>query len=45
MTLSPSDLARLDLAVKQDDSPYTTFAVSPATPVALESEGGDPADR
>jgi phosphatidylglycerophosphate synthase len=29
MTLSASDRARLDLAVKQDDSPYTTFAVSP----------------
>jgi phosphatidylglycerophosphate synthase len=29
MTLSPSDRARLDLAVKQDDSPFTTFAVSP----------------
>jgi hypothetical protein len=29
MTLSAADRARLDLAVKQDDSPYTTFAVSP----------------
>jgi hypothetical protein len=29
MTLSPSDRTRLNLAVKQDDSPYTTFAVSP----------------
>ena len=29
MTLSPADRARLKLAVKQDDSPYTTFAVSP----------------
>jgi hypothetical protein len=28
ITLSPSDRARLDLAVKQDD-PYTTFAVAP----------------
>jgi phosphatidylglycerophosphate synthase len=29
VTLSAADRARLDLAVKQDDSPYTTFAVSP----------------
>ena len=29
MTLSQSDRTRLDLAVKQDDSPYTTFVVSP----------------
>jgi phosphatidylglycerophosphate synthase len=29
VTLSASDRARLDQAVKSDDSPYTTFAISP----------------
>ena len=29
MTLSQQDRALLDRAVKQDDSPFTTFAVSP----------------